>query len=98
MQFILYFISHRRIMPTIEEVARELHDVFNISSGTSKECRTSVSGNVIIFEYFNAKTSSDEKKVLSIDEADALIQAIYQIYGAKRGQNLNPVAFKQGFV
>jgi len=85
-------------MPTMEELAKELHDVFNISSGTNKECKTSVIGDKIEFEYFSAKTSAQEKKVLSPEEADALIDAIYQIYGAKRGHNLNPTAFQNGLV
>lgn len=85
-------------MPTLEEIATELHDVFNISSGTNKECRVSVIGDRIEFEYFNAKNSTHEKKVLNIEEADALIQAIYNIYGVKRGQKPNPAEFKQGFV
>jgi len=85
-------------MPTIEEIAKELHDVFSISSGTNKECRVSVVGDKISLEYFNAKTSRQEKKILTIEEADALIQAIYDIYGVKRGQKPNPAEFKKGIV
>ncbi len=85
-------------MPTIEELAKELHDVFYISSGTNKECKTSVVGDKIAFEFFNSKTSMEEKKLLTPQEADALIDAIYQIYGAKRGKNLNPTGFSNGVV
>lgn len=85
-------------MPTIEEIAKELTDVFNITSGTEKPCKVVIIDGKIELDYFNAKHARDERKVLTVEEADELIQAIYNLYRAKRGQKLNPTSFKDGVV
>ncbi|MBN2095193.1 MAG: hypothetical protein JW727_04040 [Candidatus Aenigmarchaeota archaeon] len=82
-------------MPSIEETADELQKTF--SSG-GKECTVAVVNGKIELDYFNEGKSAREKKILSQEEAELLIDAVYKLYGLSRGQSPNPAPFKGGIV